>query len=170
MRKNNDNIYINIEPENNLIDYTQNHFLNQMNIDMEKIRDDTNSHRQYNEDNENNENNENNGNTNISNTIYIRDDNSPITISNNNSDDDDEMNGDEMDYENIHNIHSDFHSETKFKSICQSQSHSNCIDKIISKKTKFKKLSYKDIEKSLNQSYTENSKYSNELEILITYY
>ena len=156
--KKNDNVYIDVEPENNLIDYTQNHFLNQMNIDMGKIRDNTHS---YND----------NMNMNFSNSIYIRDSHSPITVSNNNSDNDEmndnEMNDDEMDYENINNIRTELHSDNELKNMDQYQS--NYIATTIIKTTKFRKLSYKDIEKSLNQSYTENSKYSNELEILITY-
>lgn len=159
--KNDDNIYIDIEPENNLIDYTQNHFLNQMNIDMEKIRDNV-------DDNSINTNVNINVNTNISTPIYARDNHSPITISNNNSDDEnDEINDDEMDYENIHNIHN-VHNE--LYTDLPNELHIHTKNKWQNVKTpKFRKLSYKEIEKSLNQSYNENIKYSNELEILITY-
>ena len=155
--KNNDNIYIDIEPENNLIDYTQNHFLNQMNIDMGKIRDNTHINIHNHSDN-----------INVSTPIYVRDSHSPITISNNNSDDD-EINDDEMDYENIHSIHS-LNSVNSVNSNSQLTEQTNQHNNIAAHVTsKFRKLTYKEIEKSLNQSYTENSKYSNELEILITY-
>lgn len=160
-----ENIYIDIKPENNLIDYTKNHFFNQMNIDMEKIRDisiPSNGRDSHNE------------NINISTSIYVRDSHSPITISNNNSDDDEdsEMHDDEMDYENIHNIHSDFHREYNTNvniQLTENEKKNENHNNIILKTPKFRKLSYKDIEKSLNQSYNENTKYSNELEILITY-
>ena len=164
----NENIYIDIEPENNLIDYTENHFLNKMNVDMEKIRD-TNSDSDI-------FHSENIHINSISTPIYVRDTHSPITISNNNSDDDDELNDDEMDYENINNIHSDFLNERcseRNKNIKNkgniSQNNNENINNTVVKTPKFHKLSYKEIEKSLNQSYNENSKYSNELEILITY-
>jgi hypothetical protein len=96
---------------------------------------------------------------------------SPLSVSESNSSDDEEQHsfGVIKPLPNISGGHfeindyfddEDNQSETEKKDIANGGLH---------KSERFKKLSYEDVEKSLNQYYDIDSKYSNELDILITY-
>jgi len=118
-------IFIDVEQESNLVQYTDNHFIHQMNIDMEKIRN--MSPHELNEENLKK----------VDSFSYKRDSNSPITISRGNSNSNSDNDEDDDELANIH-------------------------------KPKFRKLTYQEVEKSFEISDSP-VKYSNELDILITY-
>lgn len=115
----------NIEDESRLKQYTDNHFVNKLNNDLEKIRSFQLNHVYHSIEN-----------------LQTYENNSPILLSNENSDNEGE--GDEE----IENIIEDYHKDSSFG---------------------FKKLTFRDIERSLNQYYNSDDKYSSELDILTTY-
>ena len=113
----------NIEDESRLKRYTDDHFINKLNDDLEKIR-----------------------NCQVSRSIDnldIYENNSPILLSNENSDNDEEF--EEYEYE----------KNDEFNRGCH--------------KGSYKKLTVREIERSLNQYYDSTDKYSSELDILSTY-
>ena len=116
----------NIEDESRLKRYTDNHFVNKLNTDLEKIRN-FQVNRVY---------------KSIDN-LQIYENNSPILLSNENSDNEDEY--EENEYE----------KSDEFDRGCH--------------KGSYKKLTFRDIERSLNQYYKSDDKYSSELDILTTY-
>ena len=125
----------NIENEIELKQYTDNHFLNKLNIELETIRE-----------------------NNMIRYIDEYDNNSPILMSNENSDDDDETEtniGEILDGEYIYSqINSQINSQTNSQ---------------INSQKKYKKHTFYDIQRTLNQYYDTNDKYSSELDILTTY-
>ena len=119
----------NIEDENTLKRYTDNHFVNKLNTDLENIRS-FQVNRVY---------------QSIEN-LKAYENNSPILLSNETSDNEDEY--DEDEYEKNGDFHIDCHKGSALV---------------------FKKLTFRDIERSLNQYYDSDDKYSSELDILTTY-
>lgn len=125
--------YKHIENENQLEKYTDNHFLNKLNVELEKIRD------QY-----------------LYPSYPSFENNSPILMSNENSDDDDIAT-------NIGDI-----LEDEYPMIAESYFYAE-EGSPINKRKKYKKYSFCDIQRSLNQYYDSIDKYSSELDILTTY-
>jgi len=117
----------NIEDESRLKRYTDDHFVNKLNTDLENIRS-FQVNRVY---------------QSIEN-LHTYENNSPILLSNENSDNEEE----DEEYEKNDEFDRDCHKELS---------------------SGFKKHSYRDIERSLNQYYNSDEKYSSELDILTTY-
>lgn len=135
--------------EANLKEYTDQHFINRLNEDLEKIR----SVAYVSTGQENNS-------MNMINTVNHRySSNSPLTLSNENS---------EIDSDNdsgSRNYRSSVHSNTNHHH--KKQNNRSFYD---SKSADFRNLTYQEIEKSLDKYYDEpDAKYSNELDVMITY-
>ena len=108
------------EDEKKLMQYTDEHFVNKLNMDLEKIRK-LQAYKTIEK-------------------LNTFENNSPILLSNENSDNEDSQ----------ESSHEDYHKGGLLTS-------------------SYKKLTFRDIERSLNQYYESNDKYSNELDILTTY-
>jgi len=106
------------EDETKLVRYTDEHFINKLNMDLDKIRR-LQVQRTINK-------------------LNTFENNSPILLSNENSDNEDSISQE------------DCHKENLLTS-------------------SYKRVTFRDIERSLNQYYESNDKYSNELDILTTY-
>jgi hypothetical protein len=153
----------NIQEEKNLIEYTEKHFMNQINEDLEKIRvkklysDDKN----YINDN-NNFNSDTLENLNKFKQNYLVNNNSPVISTYGSS------------YNGSRNNNSRSNSYSSYNSECDENNNMLMGNtKTINKKTKlkYKKLCYEDIERTLNRYYDNNidDKYSTEIDILTTY-
>ncbi len=129
--------------ETNLNEYTDRHFINRLNEDLEKIRSIA-----YVPTGQS-----------ASSINHRYSSNSPLTLSNENSENDSDNDS------GSRNNRSSFHSN----------SHKNDLSKkknsfLLPKSTYFRNLTYQEIEKSLDKYYDEpDAKYSNELDIMITY-
>jgi hypothetical protein len=113
------------------IKYTDEHFMNKLNEQLEEIRFSENLR--------------------MSKTLFFSNDsNSPIMMSNNNSDMENDIN--DMNEEDVH-FYEGFLEE----------------DSPTSQKPPLKKLSFRDVNNSINKYYESEDKYSNELDILTTF-
>lgn len=144
-----------INEENMLIDYTKNHFMNKINDELYK-------------------NNEPNGSAKNDILQYVNSfydlqninfsSDSPMTLSNENSDDsENDETCKQIDFENDYQTR-DIENEPMEKL------HAHFADSNLKhKKPTYKKLSYSEIEVLLSKYYNNENKYSNELDILVTY-
>ena len=160
----NDTIQLkNIQEEKSLIEYTENHFMNQINQDLEKIR----IQKLHSNNNENLINdishNFNSDTLDILNKFkqnYLINNNSPVIST----------------YGSSYNGSRNNSRNNSYSSYSEPDENNNVIKtntKPINTKTKlkYKKLCYEDIERTLNRYYDSNidDKYSTEIDILTTY-
>lgn len=137
--------------EANLKEYTDQHFINRLNEDLEKIR----SVAYVPTDQM----------TSGMNTVHHRySSNSPLTLSNENSEDDSDNDNDSGSRNNRSSVHS---NNNYHHNLVKKQNRHSFYG---SKPTDFRNLTYQEIEKSLDKYYDEpDAKYSNELDVMITY-